>query len=349
MRSGGIPERLADRLVGAWYAARLTPLTLLLTPLSLVFGVATMLRRLAYRRRWLRAGRLPVPVIVVGNLCVGGAGKTPLVAALARDLADRGWHPGIVSRGYGGAAARERRPPVLVRAAADPAAVGDEPVLLARRGHRVAVAADRLAAGRALLAADPDCDVIIADDGLQHYRLARSAEVVVIDAARGLGNGWLLPAGPLREPRRRLATVAAVVLNRLEGAPGDPRFRGALTMTLDAGWLRRVDGRAPPAAPREFTGRRVHAVAGIGNPQRFFALLRSLGIVPVEHPFPDHHPFARADLAFDDDLPVLMTEKDAVKCSAFADERCWYLPVDARLDPTLVPRLEEKLRGSQAA
>ena len=339
----------SDRLVAAWYAPRLTALTLPLTPLALVFGVAAALRRLCYRRGWFAVQRLPVPVVVVGNLSVGGVGKTPLVEALARELATRGWHPGIVSRGYGRDTGHDEAAPILVTTDADPATVGDEPLLLARRGHRVAVARDRVAAGRALLAAHPQCDVIIADDGLQHYRLGRVAEIAVVDAVRGLGNGWLLPAGPLREPRSRLATVTVAVLNRADGVARDPRFAGALTMTLDPGRLRRVDGHALPAAPRVFTGRRVHAVAGIGHPQRFFAQLRVLGIEALEHPFPDHHRFAPGDLAFGDDLPVLMTEKDAVKCRAFADERCWYLPVEARLDPTLVPRIEEKLRGSQAA
>src|SRR4051812_41800938 len=181
----------AERLVAAWYAPRLTPLTFALTPLALLFALVAALRRGLYRIGLLRAERLPVPVVVVGNITVGGSGKTPLVAALAQALAQRGWHPAIVSRGYG------RRDagaivPILVTRDADALVVGDEPLLLARAGLAVAVARHRVAAGRALLAAFPECNVIIADDGLQHYALARDVEIAVIDAARGLGNGWLL-------------------------------------------------------------------------------------------------------------------------------------------------------------
>ena len=343
------PVRFADRLVAAWYTPRLTALTLPLAPLSAAFGAVVALRRAAYAHRWLPVHDLPVPVVVVGNLCVGGAGKTPLVAALVRELAARGWRPGVVSRGYGGTAGRGDAAPVVVAADADPAVVGDEPLLLARRGVAVAVARDRVAAALALLAAHPQCDVVIADDGLQHYRLGRAVEIVVVDAARGFGNGWLLPAGPLREPPSRLLQATAVVHH---GAGAGRSLAGAAAghaMTLEPGTWRRVDGRGEPLAAGAFAGQRAHAVAGIGHPPRFFAQLRAIGIVPVEHPFPDHHVFARGDLAFGDELPVLMTEKDAVKCELFADERCWYLPVEARLDPILVPRIEEKLRGSQAA
>jgi tetraacyldisaccharide 4'-kinase len=340
--------RFADRLVAAWHERHLTTLTLSLVPAALVFGALAALRRGCYRAGCLAVVRLPLPVVVVGNIGVGGTGKTPLVAALARDLAARGFRPGVVSRGYGRATAGTA-PPILVAPDADANTVGDEPLLLARRGFPVAVARDRVAAARALIAAHPQCDVVIADDGLQHYRLGRAAEVVVVDAARGFGNGWLLPAGPLREPRSRLAGVTAVVWNG--GVPGRALApeRGGFSMTLVAGDWRRVDGQAGSLPAGAFAGRRAHAVAGIGNPARFFAQLREHGVDPIEHPFPDHHRFAAGEIAFGDDLPVLMTEKDAVKCLRFADRRCWYLPVEARLDPSLVARIEEKLRGSQAA
>jgi tetraacyldisaccharide 4'-kinase len=221
-------------------------------------------------------------------------------------------------------------------------------LLLARRGIPVAVARDRLAAGRLLLAAHPECDLIIADDGLQHYRLARDVEIAVIDEARRFGNGWLLPAGPLREPVARLDVVAAVVVNGAAPSAAAAVFPGALGMTLVPGELHRVDGRRPTVPPPA-AGDRIHAVAGIGDPLRFFRQLRALGLDARYHAFPDHHGYLPPDLAFGDELPIVMTEKDAVKCVAFASERCWYLPVEARLDPSLVPRIEERLRGSQAA
>lgn len=339
--------RFADRLLVAWYRPRPGLLAAALAPLAAIFGVAAALRRALYRHRLLATERLPVPVVVVGNIAVGGTGKTPLVAALAAALAARGFHPGCVSRGYG----RRERPgaPAALRVGPGATAddVGDEPLLLARRGIPVAVGRDRVAAARLLLAGTPACDVVIADDGLQHYRLGRDVEIAVVDGERGLGNGWLLPAGPLREPAARLATVDAVVV---QGAVGPCSSLPGHTypMTLAAGPLRRVDGAAGHADAATL-GRRVRAVAGIGNPSRFFAALRALGFDPLGHPFPDHHRFVAADLAFGDGLPVVMTEKDAVKCSTFATDRCWYLPVEARLDPALVTRVEERLRGSQAA
>jgi len=338
--------RFVDRLVAAWHARHLTALTLSLTPAAILFGAVTALRRRCYRAGWLAVVELPVPVLVVGNIGVGGTGKTPLVAGLARDLAARGWHPGVVSRGYGRDPGAE---PLLVSPDADAERVGDEPLLLARRGIPVAVGRDRVAAARALVAAHPQCDVVIADDGLQHYRLGRAAEVVVVDAARGFGNGWLLPAGPLREPRSRLAGVTAVVWNGPVQDTGAAPARDGFRMVLEPGAWRRVDGQEGELPAGAFAGRRAHAVAGIGNPARFFAQLREHGVDPIEHPFPDHHRFTAGDIAFGDELPVLMTEKDAVKCGRFADRRCWYLPVEARLPPSLVARIEEKLRGPQAA
>jgi tetraacyldisaccharide 4'-kinase len=342
----------ADRLVAAWYAPGLTPLAAALTPLSALFAGITAVRRSLFRRGLLRGERLPVPVIVVDNITAGGSGKTPLVAALARELAARGWHPGIVSRGYGRSVeAGGADSPLLVAPDADPARVGDEPLLLARTGVPVAVARERAAAGRALLAAHPGCDVILADDGLQHYRLARDVEIAVVDGERGLGNGWRLPAGPLREARARLASVDAVVVLARDPAASmtAAAWPGALTMTLEGALFHRVDAPDVTAPAAQFGGEGVHALAGIGNPQRFFADLAALGIRATGHAFPDHHRYASADLAFAGARAILMTEKDAVKCAAFADSRCWYLPVRARIDPALVARIEEKLRGRQAA
>lgn len=338
---------LSPRLVTAWYAPRLTLLTAPLVPLAVVFRAIVSARRALFRLGVLPKQRMPVPVIVVGNITVGGTGKTPLTATLTRALAERGWHPGIVSRGHGRANAS--LPPVIVAADADPDEVGDEALLLARTGIPVAVAADRVAAARALLAARPQCDVIVADDGLQHYRLARDFEIVAVDAMRGLGNGWQLPAGPLREPTARFAEADAVVAVATPGASTSWKRPNAWPMTLVGDTFHRVMDPAQTQPASAFAGMGVHAVAGIGNPERFFAQLRSLRIAATGHAFPDHHRFVAGDLALPAARAILMTEKDAVKCTAFADERCWYLPVHAHIDPALVARIEEALRGRKTA
>jgi len=320
---------LAARLLAIWYrsAAPPWPLRLLARP----FGLIVRLRRAGYARGALYSRRLPKPVIVVGNLTVGGSGKTPLVIWLAQQLAERGLHPGVVLRGYGGSAARGRAPQ-LVQPGSDVALVGDEAVLLRQRaGVPVAVGRDRAAAAQLLLAAG--ADVIIADDGLQHLRLARDFEIAVLDGARSLGNGYLLPAGPLREPALRLASVDAVVINgeaahcaAIAQRAGVAR---AFVMRLTGEWLRTLGDSGEPVALSSLAGRRVHAIAGIGHPQRFFAQLAAAGLTVIAHAFPDHHRYRAAELEFGDQLPLLMTEKDAVKCRAFAAADRWYLPVAA--------------------
>lgn len=316
-----------------WYGAR--PIWWLL-PLAALFGAAAALRRGLYRIGVLRQADVGVPVVVVGNLTVGGSGKTPVTLAVAAALRAAGFTPGIVSRGYGA-----RVPGVRVLRDGDSAdAVGDEPALMAARGVApVAIGADRVAAAKALCAARPDIDVLVSDDGLQHYRLARAVELVVVDGRRGLGNGALLPAGPLREPRSRLAHVDAVLCH---GAPRD-RME---SFTLVPRPARRLDGsdERPLAA---FRGTRVHAVAGIGDPRRFFDMLARLGVFVTPHPFPDHHRFRPQDLAFDDAHPVLMTEKDAVKCLSFTHERAWFVPVDADLPATVQERILARLRPTE--
>jgi tetraacyldisaccharide 4'-kinase len=278
----------------------------------------------------------------VGNISVGGSGKTPLTIALASEFARRGWRPGIVSRGY---RSRESAPrPVRIDDDADE--VGDEPLLLARTGLPVWIGVDRPAVGRALLAAHPDCNLIIADDGLQHYALARDIEIAVVDASRGLGNGWPLPAGPLREPAARLEEVDAVV--RL-GDRAPSRTVPEFATTLVGDRFVRVDGVPVTADAAHFRSGAVHALAGIGNPARFFAHLGALGIAANCHPFPDHHRYTAADLALPGATAILMTEKDAVKCKAFADERCWALPVSATVEPALIALVERGLRGFKAA
>ncbi|HEX4882897.1 MAG TPA: tetraacyldisaccharide 4'-kinase, partial [Casimicrobiaceae bacterium] len=301
-----------DRLVASWYAPRRTPLALALWPLALLFRAVVALRRALYAAGVLRSERAPVPVVVVGNLAVGGAGKTPLVVALAAALAARGRRPGIVSRGYGGTVRGVRE----VRPGDDPAIVGDEPLLLAATGHPVVVGRDRPAAVRALLAAHPACDVVVCDDGLQHYALARDVEIAVVDASRGLGNGLVLPAGPLREPAARLARVDAVVT--LVAADGEGRSAPPreTTMTHVPAGFRNLADPSRAVDPAAWAGRRVHAIAGIGHPQRFFDLLARLGVRATPHPFDDHHAFTPDDLALPDADVIVMTAKDAVKCSS---------------------------------
>jgi tetraacyldisaccharide 4'-kinase len=333
----------AERLIASWYHPRLTPLAAALTPFSLLFRVAVALRRSAYRL--FPGTRLPVPVVVVGSIVVGGAGKTPLVRALAEALASRGWKPGIVSRGYGG----NESAPRAVAAGDDPAEVGDEPLLLAATGFPVWIGRDRAAAARALLSRHPECNLLLSDDGLQHYALSRDFEIAAVDASRGLGNGLLLPGGPLREPRSRLRQVDAVVTlvgSPFETASGDGRETRMWHEPLP--WRNVVDARLP-ADPARWRGAAVHAIAGIANPQRFFDLVRSLGLQPVCHVFPDHYRYQRDEFSFPGAEAILMTEKDAVKCARFGDSRCWWLPIRARIEPALVDRVERRLRGREAA
>jgi len=332
-----------------WWRPDLTLATALLLPASWLFGLLAAARRALYRAGLLKIERLPVPVIVVGNLIVGGSGKTPLVIALAEALAAKGYRPGVVSRGYGGASAGTA--PREVSADADPAHTGDEPALIRRRtGCPLFVGADRPAAARSLLAAHPYVNVIIADDGLQHYALGRDFSIAVFDE-RGTGNGRLLPAGPLREPMSRTGSLDAIVVNG-KLATTLPVSRLTLRMHLQADALYRLANPAQRLGVAEFItahGTRVAAVAGIGSPARFFATLRSLGLTCEEHAFPDHHAYARGDLAGLSSPVIVMTEKDAIKCAAYADLPIWVLPVSAVLDAALLDAILEKIRGPQTA
>jgi tetraacyldisaccharide 4'-kinase len=301
----------------------------LLQPLSWLYAAAIRARATAYARRWLTTYHVDKPVVVVGNLTVGGTGKTPLVIWLARHLTERGLRVGIVSRGYGSQAAEAPR---QVHETSNWQDVGDEPLLLYRGTQCITlIGRDRVAAAQALVTRG--VDVIVSDDGLQHLRLARDCAIVVIDGTRGFGNGRMLPAGPLREPVSRVADADVIVINGVAEHSSLRRVGSiearALQMTLLPGDAVRLDGREPPRSLEAFRGRSVHAVAGIGNPARFFRDLRARGLDVMEHAFPDHHPFAAHDLSFGDDLPVLMTEKDAVKCASFADPRLWSVPTTA--------------------
>jgi tetraacyldisaccharide 4'-kinase len=292
--------------------------------LSGLYGSAVKARLALYRRGLLRARPAGAPVLVVGNLVAGGSGKTPLAIALVERLRAAGWTPGVATRGYG---RDDGARPLWVDARTDPARGGDEPVLIARRtGAKVRADRDRVAAARALVA--EGCDIVVCDDGLQHYRLARDLEIEVVDARRRYGNGQLLPAGPLREPVERAARCDFHVVNATDG-DGPPGF-GEWPMRLLADRaLPLLGGRPQPLS--SFAGQRVHAVAGIGDPERFFAMLRALGIAVVPHAFADHHRYVAGDFQFGSDLPVLMTEKDAVKCTAFVGERHYSVPIRAEL------------------
>ncbi len=323
-------------------------------PLSWLYGIVVSLRRALYVAGILRSERLPVLVIVVGNISVGGTGKTPLVLWLADYLLASGFRPGIVSRGYRKSANPSgENAPRAVGATDDAAACGDEPVLLARRsGCPVWIGADRVAAARALLAAHPQCNIILSDDGLQHYRLARDVEIAVVDGLRGFGNRLLLPAGPLREPLSRLDTVDAVVIRQNDPPPDTSGGRPAprFAMRLEAGTFRNLLHPQTVVNADHFRDQPVHAVAGIGNPDHFFNTLKQFSLVFTAHPFPDHHAYTPADLAFADGNAVVMTEKDAVKYERFSKEfteKCWALGVTAHVDTGLGNLLIQRIEHSR--
>ena len=323
-------------------------------PFSWLFHLLSAIRRGLYCFGILRTYRLPVPVVVVGNLTVGGSGKTPLVLWLVERLHELGWRPGIISRGYGGEATGEQE----VVSDSDSMVVGDEPLLLASRsGVPVFVGRDRFAAGQALLAMHPECNLIISDDGLQHYRLQRAVEIAVFDS-RAAGNERLLPAGPLREPLSRLSQVTAVVWNdareqqrlnmgaRFALPQFSMRLVGNFFVSLtDAQHRVRVDG---------LRGKSLYAIAGIGDTSRFFSQLTALGLEFEAHPFPDHFAYCAKDLAFAQGGVLLMTEKDAVKCANLTLGEAWVLPVAAQIDPfpqgnSLLETILEKCNGRSPA
>ncbi|MBU1215277.1 MAG: tetraacyldisaccharide 4'-kinase [Gammaproteobacteria bacterium] len=323
-----------EHLQQHWY--RLSPLHLLLYPISLIFRLLVALRRALFRSGLLASVKLPVPVIVVGNVTVGGTGKTPLTLWLARQLIEAGWHPAIISRGYrseGDATARE----VHKDDSAD--TVGDEPLLMARRALcPVWIGRDRPAVAQALLQSHPECDILISDDGLQHYRLQRDVEIAVIDGVRRFGNGLLLPAGPLREPLSRLRDVDAVVVNG-----GLPDSTAGIPMSLQGTQFHNLLDPTLIRSAADFDGLKVHAFAGIGHPERFFRHLQQLGLQPDTHALPDHHRYTGDEISPADADAILMTEKDAVKCAAFATSKHWVLQVDAQVAPPLFNLITEKL------
>ena len=310
------------RLDHYWYSQN--PVAWTLLPLSWLFCAVSMLRRFIYRNGLAASYALPVPLIIIGNISVGGTGKTPLLIGLCDYLARQGLKPGVISRGYGATVNGER----TVAENDNAQTCGDEPLLIKQRtACPVVIGKDRVAAARKLLA-EFDCDVILSDDGMQHYRLQRDVEIAVVDSGRKFGNGFCLPAGPLREPRSRLRKVDMVVQHG--GSDDNYHFtlRFEPAVNLLTGEKRKLES---------FESTRVHAVAGIGHPARFFNQLRRQGLDVLEHPYPDHHLYTPGDIDFADDLPILMTEKDAVKCKHLiaavvpdnSRANVWSVPVSA--------------------
>lgn len=318
-----------------WYGNNFSFWYLVLWPLSQLFRVLSTIRYWAYHYGLLKIWHAPVPVIVIGNISVGGTGKTPLTLWLVEFLRSQGLHPGVVSRGYGGSATQARAVSINDGAAI----VGDEPLLLARRaGCPVWIGAQRSVAAKGLLAAHQECDVLVCDDGLQHYGLARDFEIAVVDGLRRYGNEMLLPAGPLRELPIRLNAVNAVV------AHGGLAAQGEFSMRLAATVFRNLLDNALTKEVHAFSGHKVYAIAGIGNPQRFFNALDSLGIASETQAFPDHHIYKPEDFKLAGTRAIVMTEKDAVKCLTFAQPNWWYLEVSAEMDPALGGQVLDNIR-----
>ena len=323
-------KTLARKLTDIWYKDLYIGTWLM--PLGFLFSDIARFRKFLYRIGVLKTQRLPVPVIIVGNITVGGTGKTPLIIALAKLLQEQGYKVGIISRGYGG-----DEQPHIVSIVSDPKQVGDEALLIAKQtGCPMAVAPLRVEAGKLLLE-QADCNVILSDDGLQHYALHRDIEIAVIDGERRFGNGYCLPAGPLREPIHRLQSVDFIVVNgeKAEAKEYEMHITGDTAINL-------VTQEQKPLSA--FAGdSKLHALAGIGNPDRFFKLLSNAGLTFTAHSFPDHHPFSASDINFKE--TVLMTEKDAVKCLAFASQQHWFVPVTATLEAQFTESLLSLLKS----
>jgi tetraacyldisaccharide 4'-kinase len=308
-----------------WYGEP-SLLTYLLSPFSGLFRVI-----IYWRRKYLSSKKIsfPVPIIVVGNVTVGGTGKTPFVIWLSNFLKEKGFKPGIVSRGYGG---KSSAYPLEVLSNSDPFIVGDESILLARRTNCPVVIDPNRVSATAYLLKNYPCNIIISDDGLQHYKLSRDIEIVIVDGDREYGNGFCLPAGPLREPLSRLNEVDFIVINNS-------------TMKLISGKFYNLASPELKADVSSFQGEPVHAIAGIGNPERFFKSLRQLGLTIWPHSFPDHYRFTEKDLHFNGESKIIMTEKDAVKCETLIDYRHWCLPVEAVVDEKVGEGILEKLKS----
>jgi len=321
-----------ESIENIWYTKH--PLGIVLLPLSWLYSLIIILRRLCYQSGLIAVNQIDVPVIIVGNISVGGTGKTPLVIWLADYFKNKGFNPGIISRGYGGKITGKSQ---QVRPDSNPGLVGDEPVLIAKRTDcPVAIAVQRRRAAEELIEYC-DCDLILCDDGMQHYSLGRDIEIAVIDGQRRFGNGRCLPAGPLREPISRLNSVDLVVSKYIAG-------RHEYKMEYQYGDLVSLLEPEHTIPISSLNGQSVHAISGIGNPDRYYSYLRNNKLHIINHEFPDHYPFTKNDVNFDDGLPVVMTEKDAVKCSDFATKNHWYLPITATLPDSFTYRLEALMK-----
>jgi len=324
-----IQNKLMDQLVASWYEGRLRWFNYFLWPVSQVYRLIAQLRRQFYQSRWLPSRHLGVPVIVVGNITVGGSGKTPLVIWLVKRLQAQGYRPAVVSRGYGGTSLGPRQ----VEPTDSPREVGDESLLILRQTQAPVYIGRKRALAVEQLINEQQPDIIVADDGLQHYALARDIEIALVDVKRGLGNGLCIPAGPLREPVERLSQVDFVVYKNTESS--------TYTLNYQFGPLINLANNSaidPPNPPDE-----VHAVAGIADPESFFRQLETIGYTVIRHPFGDHHVFKPTDIVFNDSKPVMMTEKDAVKCQSFANQQCWFQVIEARVNGPLIQQITAKM------
>ena len=337
---------IQQKFIDSWYHKRWW--NYLLLPFSILFFVISRLRYFAYYYGLFKQTQWNIPIIVVGNITVGGTGKTPLVIALVEFLQRQGFKPAVVSRGYGG----KYQQPTVLTAASKVSEVGDEACFIFQRTScPVAVGKRRVAVVQLIQAKCPECNVIISDDGLQHYSMGRQVEIVVIDGQRRFGNGYLLPAGPLREPAKRLQQVDFIVSNggldlhetTFRVSPTGVKTDKIQCMQLISQHAYQLLQPDKIMDLSDWQNQRVHAVAGIGHPQRFFQQLREQGIQLIEHPFPDHHFFQAEDLKFDDDVPIFMTEKDAVKCQSFANLQYWVVPVSAKLSDKFYQVLLKRL------
>ncbi len=306
------------------YWSSINFISLLLLPLSFLFFLLSQLRKYLYHSGFYSSYQSPVPVIIIGNITVGGTGKTPLIIELVKQLQARGKKPGVISRGYGGKA---NSWPRIVNAQTDASQVGDEPQLIYQHTLCPIVVGPDRKADIELLLQQFDCDVILSDDGMQHYALQRNFEICIVDASRKYGNGFFIPAGPLRESLSRLEQVDLVLLN---GGLNDElsfEMQPKKCIPVASNNLSEVD-------LKKFSGETVHAIAGIGNPQRFFSMLEVNGVNVIPHAYQDHHYYQLSDLLFEDNLNVLMTEKDAIKCRELKLEYHWSVPVDIVLSET---------------
>lgn len=316
-----------------WFK-RCSLIAVLCLPLAGLYAIVTYCRRYGYAKGWFTRTKLPVPVIVVGNITVGGTGKTPTVIALCRWLQQIGYCPGIVSRGYKGQADEY---PLSVTEVTDPKQCGDEPLLIHKKTQvPVVVDPNRVRAAQHLLEYE-HCDIVVSDDGMQHYALDRDIEIALIPGHDNFGNGWLLPAGPLREPVSRLETVDYVMTKGQAGM-------GQYQLKIQAKRFYHLQSDTEVEL-FDWQRRQVNAVAGIANPKEFFDLLRLHHLKVIEHPFPDHHHYQSKDLDFGDKLPIIMTEKDAVKCQGFANEQVYVLGIDLELPPVMLDDLKGRIVG----